>query len=119
MCLEASHAQLVLAHLEIARLGTALRETEEHGKKKNTRAKLMSLKGARLLTGDEYHEAIDVDNAAKAAKKLETQRTNQADVTDTSSLSHFDNMSWSTTCTFGVLGVWKNHPMVLITVRRE
>lgn len=60
-CLETSNAQLVLAHLEIGRLRTALKETKERGKKKNGRAKLMASAEAHLLTCDEVLEKLRRD----------------------------------------------------------
>ncbi|KAG8926768.1 hypothetical protein FRC01_008401 [Tulasnella sp. 417] len=41
-CLETANAQLILAHLEIARLRTSLQEATAKAKNKNSRGKLMS-----------------------------------------------------------------------------
>lgn len=77
-CLEASHAQLVLAHLEISRLQSAVTELKTHGKKKNSRAKLMSSSIARLLTSEEFRDALrqgDEEAAAKlAARAVKNQK---------------------------------------------
>ncbi len=67
-CLAASSAQLVLAHMELARLRGAVKELAGHGKKKNSRAKLMSSKGARMLTSEEFREAIRKDEEAALDK---------------------------------------------------
>lgn len=78
-CLETSNAQLILAHLKIAKLQTALQEVKLKSKRKNSRAKLMSSGMARLLTSNEFREAVRKDEAVVqeklTAQEIRAQKT--------------------------------------------
>lgn len=67
-CLETANAQLILAHLEIARLRTSLQEATAKAKNKNSWGKLMSSGSARLLTSPEFRDAIRQDEEVVRAK---------------------------------------------------
>lgn len=76
--LEASNAQLVLAHLEIQRLRTLLNEVKAEGRRSNKWGKLMSSGMARLLTSEEFRAAITKDEevaAAEVARKAATAKS--------------------------------------------
>lgn len=73
--LQASNAQLVLAHLEITRLRLSLHETKALGRTKNSRAKLMSSGAARLLTSEAFRAAIERDEEVMQAKVVQREVT--------------------------------------------
>lgn len=110
-CLETSNAQLVLAHLEIARMRTSLHETKAQGRKKNSRAKLMSSGAARLLTSDQFRDAVRKDEEAaqeKVARKIATGKARSltkakkewraADVAQRKAAKANQDVKWMSAC---------------------